>query len=446
MSEKRSLMNKISDFLQKKLIPIAAKVGEQRHLTALKKGLMSTISLTIIGGFALILAKPPVDPKIIKPTNLFNKMLLTWKAWSVANYQTLMTPYRLTLGLIAVFAVVAIAYNLAKYYKMNTLSASITSLLTFLVVSAPPTSVDPSNPRALFMSTKYLDAKGLFTAILIGLITVEITRFMDKKGIKIKMPESVPPTVSASFEALIPIIVNVILFMFINKICINFLDVNISQAIMNIFAPLVSSVDSLGGIILTTILINGLWLFGIHGGAIVNAIITPFLTMNILANADAVISGQQIPHVFTSGFRMFFVTIGGCGAAVGLVIAIMICAKSVHLKTVGKMGFIPSLFNISEPIIFGTPIVMNPLMALPVLIAPIVNAIIAYSAVTLNIIGKTYVVVPFTTPGPIGAFLTTMDWKAVVLWFLIVAIDVVIYFPFVKIYDKTLLEKEQVEA
>lgn len=444
MSEgnKVSLSKKLSSTLQNKVAPAAAKLGEQRHLSAITSGLMATVPITILGGFMMIIAQPPVDPNMVEATNIFNRFLLLWHSWATKNSAVLNIPYNMTMSIISIYAVLGVSYNLAKSYKMNTISSSVIALLSFLVVAAPLEAVDPENPRALFMPANYLDAKGLFTALIVALLSVEITRFLYKKNIKIKMPESVPPMVTASFESLIPIIINVLIFLAINNLLLNTAGYSIPQAIMNIFTPLVAAVDSLGGIILAVTLINLLWVFGIHGGAIVNGVLRPFVLMNIAANAEAIIAGQPLENILSGSFIQMFANIGGSGAALGLGIAMLICAKSAQLKSVSRIGVTPAFFNISEPIVFGTPIIMNPILAIPVLIVPIINVIITYFAMSMNIVGKIYINTPFTTPGIINSFLSTMDWKAAILWCMLVVIDVIIFIPFVKVYDKVLMEKE----
>jgi len=442
MFKSKTYLQKVQSLLQSKVAPIASKIGSQRHVAAVKDGLMFTIPLTILGGFALILAQPPVDPKIVKATNIFNNFLLVWKEWATINAQILMIPYNMTIGLLGLFAVVAIAYSLAISYDMNPLSESISALLTFLVVVAPATVIDKSKPTALFLSTDYLGGKGIFTAIVIGLLTVEISRFLIKKNIKIKMPESVPPMVAAPFESLIPVIVNVLLFMIVNQIIIKLTGMNMPQAIMKLLAPAINGVDSIGAIILVALLTNILWFFGIHGGAVVHSVITPFITLNFAENAQAMALGKPLPHIFAGGFFNTFVNIGGSGAALGLAIAILIVAKSAQLKSVSKIGIIPVFFGISEPFVFGTPIIMNPYLFVPLLFVPIVNAVITYLATALNLVGKIYVSLPLTIPGPIAAFLGTMDWKAVILWLILIIIDIFAYMPFVKSYDNALLKKE----
>ncbi len=438
-------MSKLSNLqgkVQEKLLPIAGKISEQRRLSAMKEGLMATLPLTILGGLSLIIAQPPVNPAVIGPTNFFFRFLLAWREWAMANSGTLLTINNMTMGMLGLFAAVAVAYSLSGKYKMNQLSSIIISLVTFIIVAAPAGRVSQDVPGN-FMSVNFLDAKGLFLAVIIGLITVEVTKFLMDKNIKIRMPEGVPPMVSAPFEALIPLFINVLLFFTVNQIMINTLGKSMPVFIMQLFQPLVSAGDSLGVVVLVAVLINILWFFGIHGGAVVNGIIIPFTTTYLAANAQAVTDGlSELPHIFAGPFFLTFVNIGGSGAALPLVIAMFLVGRSVHLKTVSKVGVVPAMFNISEPIVFSTPIIMNPFLFIPMILVPVLNAIIAYTVTSWNLVGRVYVALPFTTPGPVAAFLATMSWRTPILWFVLVGISTLIYIPFVKALDASLLVQE----
>lgn len=439
-------MSKVQDFLQEKVTPIAVKVGEQRHIEAMKNGLMATMPLTILGGIAMIISTPPVDPKIVKPTNAFNRFLLAWKAWSVDNSFVLNTPYNMTMGLLGLFTVLAVAYFLLKKYKMNEVSGLLIAGLTFLSVAAPATVVDKKNPGALYLSMTYLDAKGMFLGILIAFLTVEITRFLLNKNIKIKLPSSVPPMVSAPFEALIPLIVNVVLFTTINNLLIGATGKNMPMWILKAFAPLVSAADSLPALIIMLIVLNGLWFFGIHGGNIVNAVVLPFATMNLAENAAAVAKGLPQPHILSGSYLQIFGNFGGSGAAFGMIIAMLIVAKTSHLRSVAKLAIIPDCFGISEPVVFSTPTILNPFLVIPWILVPILNISVFYFATVYNIIGHVYINIPFTTPMILNSFLMTMDWKAPILYTIMLIVDVIIYIPFVKAYDNSLAIQESQEV
>lgn len=430
--------NKFMQFLEEKLMPAATKLSGQRHLKAIRDGLMSTIPLTIIGGICLILASPPVDPELTKPTNLFNKFLLGWYDWAQANASAIITPFNMTMAIMSLFVAFAIGYSLGKHYEeeygTDPLSSGVIAAVVFLLVAAPSDEG--------MIPTTYLDAKGLFTAMIVGLITVEITRGLLKKGATIKMPEGVPPAVSASFTALIPMIANVLLFYAINLILISTLGKNIPAAIMSALTPALKGADTIWLMLVIVIIAHLLWFVGVHGAALVGTITAPIFTSNLMANAAARLAGEPMPYVWAEPLWAFVVVLGGSGATLGLTL-LMLRSKSSQLKTVGKVGILPGLFNINEPVLFGAPIILNPILGIPLIIAPVVNTIIGYVAIKSGLIGRIFVQAPWTTPAPIGLALSTMDWRGFVLVILLLAIDILIYYPFFKSYEKVLLEEEK---
>lgn len=286
-----------------------------------------------------------------------------------------------------------------------------------------------------------MDAKGVFTAIVIGLLTVEVTRFLKTRNITIRMPEGVPPAVSSSFDALIPLGVNVILFYFISLIIQKISGMIIPQAILKTLAPAVKAVDSLPVIFLVSTLAQLFWFVGIHGAALVGAVVDPFKYANVAANAEAYMAGRPLPYIFTDTFWAYYIVLGGSGATLGLTL-LYLRSKSKQLNGIGKIALLPAIFNINEPIIFGTPMVLNPIMFLPFVFVQGINGIIAYLLTKWGFVRASFAAVPWTTPAPIGIFLATLDWKAVVLVFILLALDIVLYFPFFKIYENQLVKEE----
>lgn len=430
--------NKFIRFLEEKLMPIASKLSEQRHLKAIRDGFMSTIPLTIIGGVSLILASPPVDPELTKPTNFFNRLLLGWYSWAEANAEAIITPFNMTMAIMALFVAIAIGYNLGETYEKehgtNPLSSGIIAGIVFLLVAAPS--------KEGMIPTEYLDAKGLFTAMIVGLVTVEITKSLLERGITVKMPDGVPPAVSASFTALIPMIINVIIFYAINLILIRTLGKNIPEAIMAALIPALKGADTLWFMLIIVIICNLLWFIGVHGTSLVQTITIPIFTANIMANAAAKVAGETMPYIWTEPLWAFVVELGGSGATLALAF-LMIRSKSSQLKMVGKVGFLPGLFNINEPILFGAPVILNPILGIPLILTPVVNTIVGYTAIKLGLVGKLYILAPWTTPAAVGLPISCVDWRAFVLVVVVFLIDIAIYYPFFKSYEKTLLEQEK---
>ena len=415
--------------------------NSQRHLASIKDGLVLATPFTILGGFALVIANPPI-PADAQLTGIIGALLGGWKALAgaMAPYTALIN--NLTLGVLSVYIVIGISFCLARRMKANELTSCVSALLVFFIVASPVTKLADVNA----MPTSYLDAKGLFTAMIVSCVVIEINHYFIKRNIKIKLPDSVPPMVSAPFEALIPLAVNVALFLGLSTICTMVTGLSIPAFILESCHPLVSASDSLWAAMLYMFLINLFWLLGLHGSNIVGAIMNPFMLMNLTANAEAVSAGQAMPHVLTSNWNVLAGNFGGCGATIAIIIASLMVAKSSYIKSITKLGAFPTVFNISEPIVFGLPLVMNTYLALPILFVPVLNSAVTYMAMKLNLVGRVFISIPWTLPGPVGAFLATLDWKASVLWCILLVIDVMIYIPFMKAFDNNKLKEETVQS
>lgn len=438
MSNQR-FIDKVQEKLQEKLVPIADKLGNQPHISALKNGIVLSVPAMILGGLFLILSAPPV-PADMEATNIFFKFLLSWKEWATANYNLLILAYNLTIGCISVYTVLGVSYCLAKHYKISAIDNAITSLFVFIAIVAPPTI---NADGAFSIDITNLGATGMFTAIFVAMITVEISRFLINKNIKIKMPPQVPPAVAAPFEMLIPMVVSYLVFLLGNNLLITFTGVGLIGVMQLIFKPLITITDSLVSILLINIITSGFWFFGIHGASIIGGLTTPITTGNLAANALAYQSGQQLEHIFAGTFNTVF---GGYITYPAMVVALLIVARSARMKALSRMAIVPSAFNINEPVIFGLPIVMNVMLIIPIIFCNSMNICIAYFLMKVNIIGKFFVSVPFSTPGPINAFLSSMDWKAAVAWILIFLLNIVIFIPFAKGYDKVAQKEEEEES
>jgi len=423
------------DILETKLMPVMSKVGTQRHIMAIRDGVVATIPLTVIGGLSLIIANPPFS----KTATGFGKL---WLDFATANKVALSMPFNMTMALMSIFAVLAMGYSLANSYKMNPLNGSILSLMTYLLMSAQTVNVDK---LGRLMPTKYLDGQGIFTAILAFIVAIEVTRFLKKKNITIKMPDGVPPAIANSFDALVPAFILVLIVYPITLVVQNVAGVPVPQMIMNLFKPLIAAVDSPFGIAFVALLAQLLWAVGIHGSSVVGAIANPFKESNLAANAAAQAAGEAMPYVFTPAFWSFFIVIGGSGATLGLLF-LLFRSRSSHLKGIGRVALIPGLFNINEPIIFGMPMIFNPTLFIPFVFSQVICSVIAYYATVLGFVGRAFATVPWTTPAPLGALIGTADWRAAVLVLILAAISTVIYYPFFKVYERTLIKQEEADA
>ena len=425
-----NFMEKFNELANRTLVPIANKLGNQRHLAAIRDGMVVAIPLSILGGVCLIISTPPFKPETLPNWGFITDMLNGWYNWAQANKAMLQLPYNMTMALMGLFIAFAIAYHLADEYEMPKLNSAIVS-----------TAVDLLALAGNYIPTTYLDAKGIFTAILVAIGCVEIMHFMFKKDIRIKMPEGVPPAISSSFDAILPLFICVIIFYGLSLVVQNFSGQLLPNMIMTVLAPAISGLYSLVGICLITMIAQVFWFFGLHGASITQPIRLPFMQMYLIANISAFSAGQPIVHFFTQPFWSYVITLGGGGATMGLCI-LLLRSKSAELKTLGKLSIGPAIFNINEPIIFGLPMVLNPLMMIPFIFVPVINSIIAYGLMAFHIVGKGIIETPWTTPAPLGAALGCMDFKAAIMVICLIILDMVLYYPFFKLLEKQKLEEE----
>ncbi|ETY73442.1 PTS sugar transporter subunit IIC [Lactiplantibacillus fabifermentans] len=425
-------MDNFVNMLNAKVLPFANKMGTQRHMTAIRKGIISTLPLTIVGSFFTLINNIPIEAvaKVMQP------------------YQEILDiPFRYTVGILALYATFGIASSLAESYKLDKLTNGVLAVLAFLVSTAAPIHVVKGAKGVIdagrYINIANLSASSLFASIVTGLLSVEIYRFLKNKNITIKMPAGVPPEVSNSFVALIPAAVILLLFWVLRYI----LNFNIASALSTILMPLKGILvgNSLIGGLLTIFLITGFWTLGIHGAAIMDPIVRPFWEMSIAQNMSEFAGGTSANHlstIFTEQFLQWFIWIGGAGGTLALVVLFMF-SKSAYLKDLGKLAILPGLFNINEPIVFGAPIVMNPILGIPFIVGPLVTGTLSYIMTVTGVVPMMMLRLPFTMPGPLGAFLST-NWSvpALILSCVNFIIDLAIYYPFFKVFEKQQLEKE----
>ncbi len=448
--------NKFNNFLNEKLVPLGAKISNQPHLKAIRDGMVAATPVALLGGMTLIVTSPPVNLETMKPTNIFFQFLIAWKQWAIQHGLGIELLFRSSMGLMALFVCMAISNSLAKNYKMQSMNTMIIAAVSFLITSAPSNLVVFSDilnksktiekaleGQSMALPMNYLGAEGIFTAIIIGLLVTESTRFLQDRGLLIKMPDAVPEPVKASFASIIPLVVNVVGIFLISLLVQSLTGgLLIPDLIKKLFSPFVFAVDSVVGIFLISIVTQLLWVVGLHGSSIVSGLVGAFELGNLAANAEAVTKGLAPEFIYTEPFRAFFMILGGAGATIGLNI-LMLRSKDKQMRTLGKLAILPSIFNINEPIIFGVPIVLNPVLAIPFIGVQTVNGILTYIMMKLDILGKTYTYVPWTTPAPIGAAIATMSIVAFFWIIFLIVLDILMWYPFFKTYEKQLLKEEK---
>lgn len=420
-----------------KVVQVMGAIANNRYLTAIRNGMSVIIPVTIIGSMFIIALNLPID---------------AWKEMIAPYADKLMIPMNFTMDFMSVYVCIGIASSLCDDYKIDKVSTSVLSVLAFLIATITPASIDPelAQKAGIEVSGTVLPlgnfgAAGLFTAIIASIFTVEVVRFCIKRNLVIKMPNGVPTSVINSFAALVPGAI-VIAVAWILKVGLNF---DINKALQWVFSPIgYFAGDTVLSVIVPILLITIVWIFGIHGMIIATPILYPFWYENLNANINAAANGSAIPHFMTEQFFQWFVWIGGAGATLSLAFLMAFLGKSDFCKKMGRFTFIPGIFNINEPLIFGVPIVMNPFFALPFILAPLAMGIVTYLAMgVFHLVSYPIAIVPWTLPAPIGALMATgFDWRAAVLAVVNIIIAGVIYYPFFRAFDKNMLDKEKSAA
>ncbi|RJV86430.1 PTS sugar transporter subunit IIC [Eubacterium sp. AF18-3] len=420
------MFDKFEAFMNKYLTPIANKMDKQRHLSAVKKAMVAMTPLLIIGSFCLI---PEAIPNMIGENNPISQ-------WILANLDIIYIPYNVGMALISLYVAAVISYHLAQSYKLDVPGTLSMGVIAFLMMA-----VDYTEDGGIM--TTYLGPKGLFAAMFASIIAVELYRWCKKKNFTIKMPESVPDFVSRSFE-MIPISVIVIgFFLIIRVVCVNGLHTVPPMIFTNLFAPLVGSMDNPFAVTFLQILRCLLFFFGIHP-SVLSPITSPISTQFLAENMEMVKAGGKAMHFFTPGVESAFGNFTGTGVTFGLVFWCLL-SKSKAQKQVGRVALIPALFGINEPILFGAPIVLNPIFFIPYVICGGIIGTIPHWMMSLG-----WVSCSTFTPPYVGVFLegflTNGDYMSIVANGIQLILSILIWYPFFKLFEKRELEKEAENA
>ncbi|WP_096388773.1 PTS sugar transporter subunit IIC [Hafnia sp. CBA7124] len=427
-----NISQSLFSFIENRISPVAGKISSQRHIMAIRDGFIAAMPFMIVGSFLLVFVYPPFSAESSWG------FARSWLALSGKYESQILTPFNMTMGIMSIYITAAIAYNLARRYQLDPFMTAMLALMGFLLVSAPQANGN--------MPTVALGGVGIFTAVIVAIYVTELTRFLKHHNIGIRLPSQVPANIKQSFDLLIPILAVIITLYPISMGVQALFDQLLPQAIMALFQPLISAADSLPAILLAVLICHLLWFAGIHGSAIVSGMLQAFWLTNLGLNQTDLAAGLPLTHIMTEAFWNFLIVIGGSGATFGLVL-LFLRSKSVHLRAMGKLSLVPSMFNINEPVIFGTPIVMNPTFFIPFILSPMINAVVAYTAVTTNLLPHMISLVPWTSPAPIGAaWAMGWDFRVTVLVLLLMALSALIYYPFFKVYEKQLLAQEQAES
>lgn len=448
-------MEKLFNLLEKTLMSPMTKIARMKYIKAIMNAGMASVPFTIVGSMFLVVNNIPTSFPSTKA--FFDETVLRFSGLTSAV--TMMS-----LGAISIFFCLATAYYLAEVYRdedgvnINPLNAAFLAIFGFLttcvqvVYTAGNFVYAPDVPMKAAVGTmggvtfQYgnimrFSGQGVFVAILMGFLATEIYRFCMVKNITIKMPEGVPEGVSRSFAALIPGFLIAFAVILINGVLVYF-GTDIHGVISLPFGFLANMISTWPGLMLMIFITIALWAVGIHGAAIIGNIVSPLLLVNMTANATAISNGQHATQVIAGEFMNSYVWIGGSGGTLGLAFVLAFLVKAPQLKAIGRSSIIPGFFNINEPIIFGVPLVYNPFLIIPFFLAPMVSGTIAYVLTATGFAGYLYASVPWTSPVGLAAFTSSGGSVGALLTALLcVVVSVVIWYPFVRMYDKSLVKE-----
>ena len=421
-------MKKLIEFIEKGK-PFFEKLSRNIYLRAIRDGFIAGMPVILFSSIFILIAYVPNAFGFFWPKNI---------------EALLMKPYSYSMGILAFLVAGTTAKSLTDSVnrsmpatnQINYLSTLLASMVGLLLLAADPTKDG--------ISTGFLGTKGLLTAFLAAFITVTIYKFCVKNEVTIKMPSEVPPNISQVFKDVIPFTLSIVLLYVLEILVRHFIGTGVAEAVGKLFGPLFSAADGYVGITIIFGAYAFFWFVGIHGPSIVEPAIAVVTYANIDANLNLMRAGQHADKILTSGTQMFIVTMGGTGATLIVPFMFMWLCKSKRNKAIGRASAVPTFFGVNEPILFGAPIVLNPVFFIPFIFAPIVNVWIF--KIFIDVLGMNSFTanLPWTTPGPLGIILgTNLQVLSFILAALLIVVDFIIYYPFIKVYDKQILEEER---
>lgn len=412
-----------------KMKPFFEKISNNSYLRAIRDGFISLIPVILFSSFFLLVAYVP---------NAFNFH------WGEEIESILMKAYNGSMGILGILMAATVTKSLTENFntklpktnQINSTSTMIAAFIAFLIVG-----VDSLEGG---FASDYMGTKGLMTAFIVGFIVPNIYRFCVSKNLTVKMPEEVPGNISQTFKDLIPITLSTVFFWGFDLGFRNLVGSGFSEKLIELFQPIFSAADGYFGLALIFGAMAFFWFVGIHGPSIVEPAVAAIYITNVEMNFQLYQSGEHAPKILSQGLQYFVATLGGTGATLVITLMFAFLAKSKQLKTMGRASAIPVLFGVNEPMLFGAPIVLNPIFFIPFILAPILNVwIFKFFVEVLDMNGFIYNL-PWTTPGPVGLILGTgFAGLSIVLMIVLLTVDFAIYYPFFKAYDNELLVKEK---
>ena len=410
--------------------PFFEKLSRSIYLRAIRDGFISAIPVILFSSLFLLIAYVP---------NVFGFK------WSKDMEMILMKAYNYTMGLVAFLVAGTTAKSLTDLYnrklestnQINFISTMLVSMCGFLFLAS-----DPAKDGGFLSAFK--GTKGLLTAFLSAFITVIIYYFCVKKNITIKMPKEVPPNISQVFKDIIPFSIVILVLYAFDLIIHSTVKTNVAEEVLKVFEPLFTAADGWIGVTIIFGAFAFFWFVGIHGPSIIEPAIADITYANVETNLKLLHTGEHADKVITSGTQMFIATMGGTGATLVVPFMFMWMTKSKRNKAIGRASVVPTFFGVNEPILFGAPLVLNPVFFIPFVLTPIVNVWIFKFFVDALGMNSFSINLPWTTPGPLGIIMgTQFVLLSFVLAIVLIIVDIIIYYPFLKVYDSEILDEEE---
>ena len=421
-------MNKLIAFIEKGK-PFFEKLSRNIYLRAIRDGFIAGMPVILFSSIFILIAFVP------------NSWGFKWSDEVVAF---LMKPYSYSMGILALLLAGTTAKSLTdsvnrsmeKTNQINYMSTLLAAIVGLLMLAADPIEGG--------FATGFLGTKGLLSAFLAAFVTVAIYKVCVKNNVTIRMPDEVPPNISQVFKDVIPFTLSVVSLYALDLLARHFVGASVAESIGKFFAPLFSAADGYLGITIIFGAFAFFWFVGIHGPSIVEPAIAAITYANAEVNLNLLQQGMHADKILTSGTQMFIVTMGGTGATLVVPFMFMWLTKSKRNRAIGRASVVPTFFGVNEPILFGAPLVLNPIFFIPFIFAPIANVwIFKFFIETLGMNSFT-ANLPWVTPGPLGIVLgTNFQFLSFSLAALLIVVDVVIYYPFLKVYDEQILEEER---
>ena len=421
-------MNKLIAFIEKGK-PFFEKLSRNIYLRAIRDGFIAGMPVILFSSIFILIAFVP------------NSWGFKWSDEVVAF---LMKPYSYSMGILALLLAGTTAKSLTdsvnrsmeKTNQINYMSTLLAAIVGLLMLAADPIEGG--------FATGFLGTKGLLSAFLAAFVTVAIYKVCVKNNVTIRMPDEVPPNISQVFKDVIPFTLSVVSLYALDLLARHFVGASVAESIGKFFAPLFSAADGYLGITIIFGAFAFFWFVGIHGPSIVEPAIAAITYANAEVNLNLLQQGMHADKILTSGTQMFIVTMGGTGATLVVPFMFMWLTKSKRNRAIGRASVVPTFFGVNEPILFGAPLVLNPIFFIPFIFAPIANVwIFKFFIETLGMNSFT-ANLPWVTPGPLGIVLgTNFQFLSFALAALLIVVDVVIYYPFLKVYDEQILEEER---